>query len=374
MKKILVIDDAEFILESTSTLLEFEGYEVYTATNGEEGVKLAFEVQPNLILCDISMPNLDGYGVLNAIKDDRYLSSIPFVFLTAFAEKVNMRAGMSKGADDYIIKPFTKDDLISAIDSQWKKYNLIEERVQKQINEVGRNITFALPHEFRTALNEVIGSAKFLISGAGTISNEEIRETADDIVFSANRLLKITENFLIYVSIESFASNPDRKAMLRQCLTEEPRSIIQDIANGVSYRYNRSTDLVLDELQTNNQDPQSKSLSIEISSESFSKLINELVDNAFRFSETGQKVHITLNREDNFLRMSVSDEGRGMTSEQIREISALTQFDRTIYEQQGVGLGLIVAKNIVEVHDGKFEISGNDKQGVTITFTLPIHT
>jgi two-component system, sensor histidine kinase and response regulator len=371
MKKILVIDDAEFILESTSTLLEFEGYDVYTASDGELGVKMAFEEQPDLILCDISMPKLDGYGVLSAIKKDHYLSTIPFVFLTAFAEKANMRAGMAKGADDYIIKPFTKEDLIAAIDAIWKKYTIIDERVQKQVNEVGKNVTYALPHEFRTALNEVIGSAKFLISGAGTISNEEIRETSEDIVYSANRLLKITENFLMYVSIESFASNPERRQLLRQCLTVEPRAIMHDVANVTSYRYNRKSDLVIEDIYGDHT--HSEKLMIEISSESFAKLLNELLDNAFRFSETGQKVYLSFIKEGEFLKINIKDEGRGMTPEQIREISALTQFDRALYEQQGVGLGLIVSKKIVEVHDGEFEISSNDDNGVTICFTLPLH-
>jgi len=373
MRKILVIDDAEFILESTSTLLKFEGYEVFTATDGEAGVKLAFEALPDMILCDISMPKMDGYGVLKAIKEDRYLSTIPFVFLTAFAEKVNMRAGMAKGADDYIIKPFTKEDLIAAIDSQWKKYTLIDQRVQKQVNEVGKNVTYVLPHEFRTALNEVIGSAKFLISGAGTVSNEEIRETSEDIVFSANRLLKITENFLIYVSIESFDSNPERRKLLRECLTEEPRGIVQDVANVTSYKHNRKSDLVFKMHETCESGIIADRLVLEISSESFSKLLGELIDNAFRFSETGEKVEIFCSVESGFLRINIKDEGRGMTAEQIKEISALTQFNRALYEQQGVGLGLVVSKKMVEVHDGEFKITSNEDKGVTISFTLPLH-
>lgn len=373
MKKILVIDDADFILESTSTLLKFEGYEVFTAQDGEEGVRLAFEHKPDLILCDISMPKLDGYGVLKEIKEDKYLSTIPFLFLTAFAEKANIRTGMAKGADDYIIKPFTKDDLITAIETQKKKYNIIEQRVQKQVNQVGKNITYAMPHEFRTALNEVIGSARFLITGAGTISDEEIRETAEDIVYSANRLLKITENFLIYVSIESFVSSHERKKLLRECLTEEPRGILKDLANVTSYRYNRPNDLVMDIKDSYDEEDIDQKVPIEISSESFSKLIGELLDNAFRFSQTGDKVYVAYTKNDDFFEVTIKDEGRGMSAEQIREVSALTQFDRALYEQQGVGLGLIVAKRIVEVHDGVFEIHGSENQGVHIRFTLPLH-
>lgn len=124
MKKILVIDDAEFILESTSTLLSFEGYEVITASDGEEGVAAALDKRPDLILCDIQMPRLDGYGVIEKIRSTDHTQSIPFIFLTAYTEKQNMRMGMEKGADDFLVKPFTRDELLAAIDSQWKKYKL----------------------------------------------------------------------------------------------------------------------------------------------------------------------------------------------------------------------------------------------------------
>ena len=104
MKTILVIDDAEFILESASTLLMFEGYKVFTASDGVEGVEIAMKEKPDLILCDISMPKLDGYGVLDQLRANPSTATIPFIFLTAFTEKSNMRTGMEKGADDFLIK------------------------------------------------------------------------------------------------------------------------------------------------------------------------------------------------------------------------------------------------------------------------------
>lgn len=364
MKKILVIDDAEFILESTSTLLKFEGYEVFTACDGEEGVKLAGEVIPDLILCDISMPRMDGYKALELIRKNPPLATVPFIFLTAFTEKVNMRQGMEKGADDYIVKPYTRDELMAAIDAQWNKHHLIEQRVQKKVDEVGRNVTYALPHEFRTALNEVIGSAKFLSTGADDITKDEIQEIAEDIVYSANRLLKITENFLIFVSIESFAMNLQKRKQLRTFRTEEPEALIRDVTNIISLKYERKQDFIF-EGDTSN-------VTIEMGSENFYKLITELLDNAFRFSSAGQKVGMKLTIEDDFLVIILQDEGRGMSREQVNNIAALTQFERTLYEQQGVGLGLIIAKKLVEIHDGKFEITSVEGKGTTITFTLPI--
>ncbi len=362
MKKILVIDDAEFILESTSTLLRFEGYDVETACDGEEGVKQALETKPDLILCDISMPKMDGYGVLENIRKNSITATTPFIFLTAFTEKSNMRAGMEKGADDFLVKPYTRDELIAAIDAQWNKHQLIEKQVQEKVEEVGRSVTYALPHEFRTVLNEVIGSAKYLHTSAEDVNPEEIKELSNDIVSSANRLMKITENFLTYVRIESFFSNPQKRSQLRNLLTYEPSAMFQDIASNISQKYNRTSDLAINDLIDN--------VLVEISTESFHKMVDELIDNAFRFSAPGKMVTISTGVDGDLLFFIISDFGRGMSREQISGIAALAQFERTIYEQQGVGLGLVIAKRLTELHDGYFDIKSEEGVGTSITIGL----
>ncbi len=366
MKKILVIDDAEFILESTSTLLRFEGYEVVTAADGEEGVQKALSEKPDLILCDISMPKMDGYGVLENIRLSSVTSTTPFIFLTAFTEKSNMRAGMEKGADDFLVKPYTRDELIAAIGAQWSKHQLIEKQVQEKVEEVGRSVTYALPHEFRTVLNEVIGSAKYLQSSSDDVSPDEIQELSSDIISSANRLMKITENFLSYVRIESIFANPTQRAGLRTLFTIEPAAMYQDIASQIAEKYQRLDDLefgfTID------------GISAEISTESFHKMTDELIDNAFRFSVPGAKVLITSKIEEDLFLVTIEDHGRGMSREQIAGIAALAQFERTIYEQQGVGLGLVISKRLSELHDGSFTIQSEEGKGTSITFGLHFTT
>lgn len=363
MQKILIIDDAEFILESTSTLLRFEGYEVYTASDGKTGIQTALEVKPDLILCDISMPGIDGFQVLSKIRETPEIATVPFIFLTAFTEKQNMRLGMEKGADDYLVKPYTRDELISALEAQWKKFKNIERQVQEKIEEVGRNLNYALPHEFRTVLNQVIGSAKYLTTNAGDIEKDEIIELGNDIIHSAQRLMKITENFLVFIRIESFASNPEKRRRLREARTDEPAAMLVDIASLLAAKYDRYDDIDVEGIAEN--------IYIEIATDSFHKIIDELIDNAFKFSEKGKKIKITITANDDKFYASITDQGRGMTQEQIDNIGAYRQFERQIYEQQGVGLGLIIAKRLVELHDGEFSITSEVGVGTNVTFTLP---
>ncbi|MCX6297128.1 MAG: response regulator [Bacteroidetes bacterium] len=126
MKTILLIEDNFEMRENTAEILELAKYEVITAVNGKEGVKLAIERKPNLIVCDIMMPELDGYEVLNLLSRDNETAGIPFIFLTAKAEKGDYRKGMEMGADDYLTKPFDDMELLYAVEARLKKNEMLK--------------------------------------------------------------------------------------------------------------------------------------------------------------------------------------------------------------------------------------------------------
>ncbi|HEY0612550.1 MAG TPA: response regulator [Chitinophaga sp.] len=124
MKTILLIEDNEDIRENTAEILDLAGYKVLTAENGKTGVELALEHKPDLVICDIMMPVLDGYGVLHMLQRNDEMRDTPFIFLTAKTERSDFRKGMEMGADDYITKPFSGTDLLHAIESRLKKASL----------------------------------------------------------------------------------------------------------------------------------------------------------------------------------------------------------------------------------------------------------
>lgn len=121
MKKLLVIEDNLDMLDNISEILELANYEVFKAGNGKEGVRLALEHKPDLILCDIMMPELDGYGVLKIVSEKEQLKHTPFVFMSAKSEKSDFREGMRLGADDYLTKPFEDVQLLETIEMRLKK-------------------------------------------------------------------------------------------------------------------------------------------------------------------------------------------------------------------------------------------------------------
>ena len=133
MKTILLIEDNSEIRENTAEILELANYRVAVAENGKEGIEKAHAVKPDVIICDIMMPVLDGYGVLHMLNKSEELRDTPFIFLTAKTERNDFRKGMEMGADDYITKPFTETELLSAIESRLKKAELLKRDIPNGI-------------------------------------------------------------------------------------------------------------------------------------------------------------------------------------------------------------------------------------------------
>ena len=143
MHKILVIEDNTEIRENICEILEMAQYQSFAAENGMAGVSMAKTVMPDLIICDIMMPELDGFGVLHMLQKDPMLQSIPFIFLTAKSERWEVRKGMEMGADDYIIKPFNGTEMLNAVESRLKKNELLRKDFQPGVNGVNMLISTA---------------------------------------------------------------------------------------------------------------------------------------------------------------------------------------------------------------------------------------
>ena len=136
MRKILIIEDNEDVRQNTADLLELSGYEVATSPEGESGIRKALSFIPDLIICDIMMPGLDGYQVLETLQNNHKTAGIPFVFLSAKADKSDVRKGMNLGADDYLTKPFEEHELLEAITSRLRRHNFLQREFSRDLKGV----------------------------------------------------------------------------------------------------------------------------------------------------------------------------------------------------------------------------------------------
>jgi len=361
--KVLVIDDTAEVRMIITESLKIYGFTTVSADDGVSGVQMAREHSPDLIICDINMPNMDGYETLTAIRGNDVTATTPFIFLSGAAEKPNVRRGMELGADDYLTKPFTHKELITAVNARLTKRAELERQSEKKLDELRGNITLALPHELRTPLHGILGLSSLMIEDYATMKPADVLENARFIHESASRLHRLIENFLIFSQIELMASESKRIEMPMTARPVKVHELIPELAKNIAERHRRTADLKL-ELQP------AELLAPE---DNFKKIVEELIDNAFKFSEAGKPVTVASTMAQHTLSIKITDHGRGMTSEQISKIAPHIQFDRKTYEQQGAGLGLIIAKRLAELLGGKLQIESQPgvQTSVDVSFEVP---
>lgn len=362
MTKILVIEDEQTVRENLIDLLDAEDFEVLGAGDGKTGVELAQTYLPDLVICDLMMPKLDGFGVLNFLRATPATTMIPFIFLTAKADQTDRRQGIELGADDYLTKPFTRKDLLGAISVRLQKKATIEQQQAQKLNELRNSIILSLPNEMLSPLNNILGYSHFLIEEADFIKQQEIRKMSRTIQKSAERLERLIQNFLLYTELEIIATDTERIMALRNNQTHSAMSVLGTIAIAQAQQIQRTADLQL-ELQDS---------TVQIARGRLRKILEELLDNAFKYSNPGTTVRVCCAPVDQTFILSVTNSGRGFSAEQIEKIGAYQQFERQIYEQQGSGLGLIITKRLTELLGGKLIIESIPDQQTTVKVMLPI--
>lgn len=363
MKKVLAIDDTQEIRFIITETLNLFGFQTLVAEDGVTGIKMAEEQLPDLILCDINMPNLDGYGTLKALRENEATATIPFIFLSGATDKITIRKGMELGADDYLTKPFSPKELMAAVNTRLEKQAELQRLSDRKLNELRGNLTLALPHELRTPLNGILGLANLMIDDYAQMPPEEVLESARFIHESALRLHRLIENFLVYSQIELMASESKTLLVSDAIKPVAVQDVAPSLAKKIAARHKREGDLLL----------KIENASLFVPTENLAKVVEELVDNAFKFSEPGKPVLVATEVLGSKFQLTVADKGRGMNAEQISRIGPHIQFERKTFEQQGAGLGLFIAKRITELLGGEFLIDSRSTRGTTVkvTFALP---
>jgi len=360
-KKILVIDDDDALREMVVHALADAGYAMESAQNGVEGTERARICMPDLILCDIHMEKLDGYGTLQALRKDPNTSTIPFIFMNGHADRAAMRQGMDLGADDYLGKPFTLAELRTAVRARLQKRDLLDQQAEKRLANLRANISCALPHELRTPLNGIVGFAEMIVLSYDSMSKDDILMMAQAILDSGKRLHHVIENTLLYAQLEMAEGDEARLKSLRSGHAADLAAITRKVATERAEVAKRADDLSLSLTP----------VTLAASEEHVARIIDELLDNAFKFSPAESAVLVSTRVRGDSGEISIIDQGRGLKAEHLAELGAYMQFERKFYEQQGQGLGLTISKRLAALYGGTLDLRSAPGQGTQVIVSLP---
>ena len=358
-QKILVIDDEDVYRTMISVMLKTVGYDVFEASDGLVGLAAVKTHHPDLVLCDITMPEMDGYTLLGALKEDSECAAIPFIFLTGNTAKSDRRQGMQLGADDYLTKPFTSDELITSVKTRLTRKKGLQNYYESQFEDIKTSIVRSFPHEFRTPLTGILGCAEIL-KEESDLPAEEVKKIGAAIYKSGQRLRHLLENVILFGELQSWMNDQKQIATMRRESITLLHEVIRSAAEQ-EVEIQKRVDSISIEV---------KDSPVQISSEHLTKIIEEIINNALKFSEPGTKIHISNEEGDAEVLIIIRDEGRGMSQEQISKVTAFQQFERRYHEQQGAGLGLAIAKTLAELYGGNLTIESTEKVGTTVKIKL----
>lgn len=353
--RVLLFEDEKDVREVVLEILNSSGYEATSLDENSNIIPSVIKLKPDLIISDIMMPGKTGFDIFNEIKNKEEIRDIPFIFLTAKSDYMDIRFGMNLGADDYILKPFKAKDLLRSVELRLEK----SRRVKERLNNFSSSIALHIPHEMRTPLIALLGYSEMIIEDYDNISDNDIKEYAKNIKRSSQRLHKTIEKFILFSEI---LSTETMGLSLERFFSKEPSDISEMImihSMSTAALFNRQKDLKI-ELEPFNS---------TVAEESISIIISQLLENAFKFSEPDDIVEVVGRKVDLQYNVSISDNGIGMTNNEIENISPLQQFNKNYYTQ-GNGLGLAIVEKMLKFINSKLIISSRPGEGTKTSFLI----
>ena len=360
--RILFAEDDELVRMVTGEALTSAGYEVFPVPDGDAAWRALPTLRPDLILSDVRMPNMDGFELLQRVRRHPEYNQLPFIILSAKADTADLRMGMSLGADDYVTKPFDPPDLTKTVAVRLERAAAINQNFYLR----QRFLTSVLPHELRTPLTGIMGYADLLkqVGEAGeSLSPADLIDYGSNIMRSGERLLRMAEDFALWSWLESQADLARERGAVKISEHEVSLPVLRAVAQDVAGTFGRLSDVSVT----------CASASVAAVEDGLQRVLRHLIENAFKFSLPGTPVDITGAVIGNEFELTVNDRGRGMTSEQLMQSGAMRQFGRDRFEQQGLGMGLAIARSYARLSGGAFEVAARTPDpGLTVRLALPL--
>lgn len=356
--RVLVIEDDDALRLSLENALQCAGYDVRCTSDGRESVALAHAFRPLLVVCDVCLPTSDGPSILSSMRADPQLELTQFVLMTGHQDNLPQRAGMDLGADDYLEKPFTLEAFLRAVEARVRRAQRYRQADERALLKLRDTVSRRLPHELLTPLTGILGLSEVLMTEIEHTTPAEALEMISDVHRSAERLHHSLRNYFGLLDVLDARPSLPAEAIPAAALP----TLVGEAVRTVAARLDRAADV----------SSQCEALTMPLGEANLSAILTELLDNACRYSARGTAVNVVLRRAGGRAELVINDQGRGLTSQQIAQIGAFRQFDRTAHEHQGLGVGLTLAQHLIARSGGRFVLESERGIGTTATASWPL--
>jgi len=354
---ILIVDDIPANLVLLGHILKNIGYKVRPVPSGELALKVAEKEKPDLIFLDIMMPEMDGFEVCRRLKEDKNLSDVPIIFISALNDTQDVVKALEAGGADFITKPFQAEEVRARAATHLKLY-LQNKELQKANAEKDKFFSI-IAHDLRSPFSNFLGVTQTLEEMLPQLSMEEIQMFASSMHKSAIVLFRLLENLLQWSRIQRGMIPYEPEMTILQPLIDEGVAMSQETAR------KKEIEIAI-EIPNGLEVYSDKNMAHTI--------VRNLVSNAVKFTPRGGKINVTAKiLNDNFVEVSVSDTGIGMPPsmvESIFHIDVKTNRDGTEGEPS-TGLGLLLCKEFIEKNGGSIHLESEEGKGSIFYFTLP---
>lgn len=361
---VLIVDDVTKNLQLMGTILRNKGYDIALATSGMDALETLKDTQPDLILLDIMMPEMDGFEVCNKLKQNERFRDIPVIFLTGKSATDDIVKGLKAGAADYVTKPFNTAELLLRVKTQIalkkSKDQLLEKnRELQQLNAAKDKFFSIISHDLKSPFQGLIGLTELLHEDINSMGKDDIHEFAKMIHESARNLLNLLENLLEWAVLEQNKQH---------CEPEKT-----DLANVIEKSIKLfHANITAKNITLNNT--VEKPLLAWVDKNMIDTVIRNLLSNAIKYTPEDGQIELTADRNETGIILSISDSGIGMnekTRKQLFRIGETTSQPGTNNEK-GTGLGLLICEELVHKNNGFIDVKSAPGKGSTFTITLPV--
>ena len=366
-RKILVVDDNATLLTVVKDILVRHGFCVITADNVRDARSHIDQEKPDIIVCDIMMPNEDGFTFYRCLRENKDLGNIPFIFLTAVAGNEEVRLAKRMGVDDYLTKPFSPEDLVSVVKGKLKRSLENKAFVNHLMDDSRKRVIHTLSHEFRTPLVAVNTGTELLKEQYKKLDENVFVDLLDSVRRGGLRLQHLVEDFITLQQIDSGHAASVSKRFARAVIFGDL------VAKAIECFKDDLDPIEKIEIKYSKPAPEDSG-AVLVYEAHITNVIGRILSNAKKFGGKGNPIEVAIEKGTQHLAVVIRDHGAGIPQNVIEEACGLfTQINRDIMEQQGCGLGLAIACSYLNLNGGSMHFrQPTEGTGTIVELRFPI--